>query len=498
MKIFNKIAAVFRDPAKKQKPEEQLSQALIRANSLFEQFQNRNLFGSQNLEMTSLYDALGLPRIGTITYSNYVNRYRRQEVANRVINAPVYGTWSHEPRILETKTGETSFEKEMDQLAKEINLFYHLRKLDILAMLGEYAILFLGLKDNKQISLKTGRARGLSYVTAIPQDRALINTYQENPKSPQYGFPETYTVTISEDAGASITNAPMMTPAPLVVHESRVIHVAENCFESDIYGVPFLEPIYNRLIGLDKLAGGSPEMFWRGARPGYVAQGHEGGYIDEEDKEDFRNRLSQFSNNLQRWLTTTNMNITALAPQVVSPKEHIDAQLKLISSATRIPLRILTGSERGSLASSQDERSWLTFLEERREVVAEKLMIRPFVDRMIELGVVSEPKSGEYFVDWEPMITLSEKEKAETTLLKYKALDIYKGAGLDTLIPPEVALQHIDMEEEQIELALKETEEQRDKEETQEDEATVQRSRDKENGKTDSKEASNEKLDEEK
>lgn len=426
--------------------KKELKHLLVKANSIFEQVQYRNSF-YQNTDQDKLYEALGLPKLGQIQPRDYVNRYKRQEVANRVINAPVFGSWRYEPRVYETNTGETAFEKEYEEVTKKLKVYKTLRKTDLLAALQEYSILYIGLNDNKNPKEPADKANGLSFLTPIPQDRSDINTWEDDSSSPRYGLPKTYTITINEDVVGSMSR---------IVHWTRVIHVAENTLDSEVYGVPFLEPIFNRLIGLDKLAGGSPEMFWRGARPGYTAQSNENTIISDDQLTELKSQLSSFVNNMQRWLYVEGMSIQSLAPQVVSPKDHINMQLKLISSATRIPLRILTGSERGELSSSQDERGWLSFLEERRQDVCESLILRPFIDRLIRLGVISAPKDGEYHIEWKPLIVLSEKEKAEIGEIKTKTLKTYLDTpGAEFLVPHETFMvSTLGYEEEETEEML--------------------------------------------
>jgi len=300
------------------------------------------------------------------------------------------------------------------------------------------------------------KANDLLYIAPIVEPHAIIKEWDTNIKSPRYGFPEIYQISINIGSTAPITK---------YVHWSRTLHLAENSLENEIYGLPRLEAVYNRLIGLEKLAGGSPEMYWRGARPGYTAQAMENSIVNEEQLDDLKEQLSNFVNNLQRWLYVEGLNIQSLSPQVVSPKEHVDVQLQLISAACRIPIRILTGSERGELASSQDERAWLSYIEERREEIGEKSTLRPLIDRLISVGVLSIPKEG-YNIEWPATLILSDKDKAEIGKLHAETLSIYVNSfGGSDLIPPEIFLKReLGMSDAEIELATNIVEEEINKE----------------------------------
>ncbi len=96
--------------------------------------------------------------------------------------------------------------------------------------------------------------------------------------------------------------------------------------------------------------------------------------------------------------------------------------IQLISATTGIPTRILLGSERGELASSQDERNWLSYIASRQTNFAGPVILRPFIDRLIEYGAL--PKV-EYEIHWPNLFKATNKEKAETHLQKAKATNEY-------------------------------------------------------------------------
>ena len=425
-----------------------LSGMLIKAN----QFMDQMRWSSQETYTTvELYAALDFPT--NISYTDYRQRYKRQEIANRIVKSPVQGTWKNHPKIYETIDEETSFEIAYIKLVKELNLYYFLYKFDLLGALGRYSILFLGLDDNANPSIPADKSSNISFVTPISEGSAKIQTWDTNITSPRYGKPVTYKVITG--SGDSIYSQSTSAPSSAqTIHWTRVIHLAENSLESETYGIPYLEPVYNRLLGMEKLAGGSPEMYWRGARPGYTAQSSDNSIITDKQLEALKDQLTDFFNNVTRWLYVEGVDISSLAPQVVSPKEHIDAQLQLISAYTRIPIRVLTGSERGQLASSQDERAWLSYLEERREEIAEDQIIRPFIDRMIGLGILPEPETGEYFVEWEPLVVLSEKEKAEISKMNIETTATYTDTGASTVIPLEEFYKTLGYSEPEIEVIM--------------------------------------------
>ena len=125
----------------------------------------------------------------------------------------------------------------------------------------------------------------------------------------------------------------------------------------------------------------------------------------------------------------------------------------MIAAATRIPKRILIGSERGELASSQDEKSWNDTIEARQKEHCEAAIIRPTVDRLISVGVMPEPKDG-YTVDWPDLSTPSDKEKAEVGEMIAQAMKAYlEVPGTEQILPVEMFLKKLGFTQSEIDKA---------------------------------------------
>ena len=175
-------------------------------------------------------------------------------------------------------------------------------------------------------------------------------------------------------------------------------------------------------MDLEKLVGGSAEMFWRGARPGYQGIINEDYQLTPEVEAGLKDQLDEYENNLRRILLNEGLELKGLAPQVADPKDHVDVQIQMISSITGIPKRILTGTERGELASGQDITSWYSTIYSRREEHAEQSIVRPFVDKMIELGILPEPVTEEYQIRWADLFADSDMSMAEIGRVRATAL----------------------------------------------------------------------------
>lgn len=412
-----------------------------------------------------IYNALGYKI--DIEYRDYAARYLRQDMAKAIINRPVKDTWRGEVNIIESDDDEeTKLEKQWKELDKKLKLKSAFVRLDKLAGLGKYAILLLGFADVKkkedwQKPITT--AKELLYVKPVAEGSISISRYDEEPSSKRYGLPETYSIELRK-AGNKTES--------VKIHHSRVLHVVDEMLEDEVIGVPRLEAVFNRLMDLEKLVGGDAEMFWRGARPGYSGSIKEGFKLNKAEKDALREQFDKYEHELTRFITAQGLDIKSLAQQIADPSGHVEVQIQMISAVTGIPKRILMGSERGELASSQDRDEWLSFIQTRREEYAEPRIIRPFVDKCIELGILAKP-SDDYSVEWPDLFALSEKQRTEIGKARAEAIAKYASSAMsEQIMPPEAFLEkclgltedEVEMIIEQLKQHLKELEEEEQRE----------------------------------
>jgi hypothetical protein len=257
-----------------------------------------------------------------------------------------------------------------------------------------------------------------------------------------------YTITLTDEENKS--------KKEVKVHHSRIIHITDDNLESEVYGTPRLEAVFNRLFDLEKLVGGDAEMFWRNARPGFAGKVDPSFTVTPEMKKALNEQFDEYENYLRRFLINEGFDLEPLSQQVADPSHHVDVQLQMISAQTGIPKRILTGSERGELSSSEDRGEWLTYVQARREEHAEPRILRPFVDRIIELGILPKP-SDEYSVKWIDLFSLSEKARVEIGKSRANALREYTTNPISqAIIPPSAFMEFfLGLSTDQIELVSK-------------------------------------------
>lgn len=372
-----------------------------------------------------LYEALGYTRVPIIL--EYWETYKRQDIAGRIVDLPAEDTWRKAPTVGDAGKRTSPFVKAWDALIKDRGVWHHLERVDRLAGIGRFAVLLIGARDGKRLDepLTKGCLKGpedVLFLSPYMEGSVQVTMWGSDPTSERFNLPEFYTVRLG---GEGTTGQGSQR-----VHWTRVLHVAEDLLEDDVYGTPRLEGVLNRLYDLEKVAGGSAEATWRTMDRGIVAAAREGFRMDPADRTAMQEEIENYLHGLQRYIRAQGMDISTLGSEELDPTGVFDVLIALISARTGIPKRILLGSERGELASSQDENNWAKTVASRQTKFAEPLILRAFIDRLIWLGALPRPTKGEYQVTWAPLFELNPVEKSQAMLNYSKAGSDVAGAAL--------------------------------------------------------------------
>ncbi len=368
-----------------------------------------------------------------ITIKDFRNKYQRGDIATRIVDAYPNACWSNQPFLVEDEDDQelTQWESEAVDFFKAINFWQHIRKLDRLVNLGSYAVLYLGFKDGSDLSNKVNPGTELAYIKALAEDVALVDSLVDDVTDPRFGLPLTYKIQLKKDKDT-------------IVHYSRVIHVAERTIDDESKGQGILYSIWNKLIDLEKLSGGSAEVFWLNARAGLSIEVDADTDIGD-DADYMKEQVDKFQHNLSRVMRTKGVKVNTLSQTVASPEHQFDLCISLIAGTTAIPKRILLGNEAGELASTQDENNWNNQIKDRQANFCEPHILNKFIDYMIELGNLKALGAGKkYSWEWPSLVSLSEKDKAEIGNKKAASLVAYANSPeADQIITPKQFVEEI-------------------------------------------------------
>jgi len=398
-----------------------------------------------------MYVTLGYKK--DLVYDDFFSLYKRQDICKRIIDAPADATWRGEPIIVDLDadeddkddkdddgvTLESEFNRKFSEIARALKIWHYFTRADKLAGVGQYSVLFLGFNDAKTQNdlakeVKRGNSLELTHLRPFSEGNAEIMTFDDDVNSPRHGLPETYQLQTSLTGTTTATES----NKTIVVHWTRVIHVAEDLLESETFGTPRLEAVFNRMFDLEKTVGGNAEMFWRGAFPGYNFKLDPEAELADDEITDLQDQIDNMIHKISRYIRTQGVDIQELKQEVADPSSTFDVIIKLISAATGIPTRILTGSERGELASSQDESNWNTRIDERRNDFAVPIIIRPFIERLILFGILPVRDFNTVWPDPLPLDaeTISVVNKNQTSAL----VEYAESIEAQLLIPPIIYL----------------------------------------------------------
>lgn len=374
-----------------------------------------------------------------ITPSQYRILYDREGIATRVVKVYPEESWAMDPEVYETEDpDETEFEKAWKEVRDRLNIWHYMERADELSGIGRFGVILLGFDDGQDLNQEVqGDNLTLQYLRVFDESVVDIKSIDTDQTSPRYSLPTMYSIDF-QDTTSSTT---VSTSRTLDVHHSRIIHIADNKDVSEVYGVPRMQILFNRLYDLRKILGGSGEMFWKGAFPGYSVEVMPEMTGASLDTESLRQTMTDYMDGLQRYVAVEGVNVKSLTPQVADPSNHVNTQLKAIALALGIPQRILFGSEEAKLSSSQDMMTWNKRLKRRQEKYLSPMMIRPFVDRLIQYGALPEP--AEYTVAWPDLNAPTDQDKAEVAKTLTEAMSKYVAGDVEMLIPPAEFLTHV-------------------------------------------------------
>ena len=409
----------------------------------------------ENGPQPTVWDAVNYPHEEQFKFESFYIRYIRQPEAKAVVDKPVNDTWQEDPIIKDEKyADEESPQSEFEKKVKELMSGEHTRRkpterlktLDKLARLGHYAVMVFGFGDGRPMETPVGGVSSnltmdaddlieyesrhgvdvpddlgepefdslddLMYLAVFGEDRVTDMETNHDMSSPRFRLPEHFdliTEEIEPGDESSSYNAE-------TVHWTRVLHAPEGTLEDDLNGIPALKPIFHELLNIDKIRAASGEGYWRAGYQGLHVrppQDSQGKFMEfENDGEDVHAEIQDFLKNFDRTLATP-AQIDSIESSVSDPMPHLDANYEAISAATDIPKSILTGKDRADTADATDLTKYERTIASRRNSHATPNIVKPFFQRLIDVGILPEPEGDGFVVEWPPLEELSDLQEWE-------------------------------------------------------------------------------------
>lgn len=344
-------------------------------------------------------------------------KYRRQDIASRIVDAPPDATWSQPPNVIFSGRNV----KVWQELTRKHRVWNVMHQADRLARMGRYSLILIGSNDGKKLNTPLTSASEILYLKPIAERQVQITEFEDNSNDPHFGKPRMYKITfdnptMKQHAGGTTQISKV---DDMIVHHSRVIHVVENPLEDEVFSTPILEKVYNVLDDLLKVAGGTAETYWLTGNRGIQADIDKEMELDPADAAELSDELDEYMHSLRRIIRTRGVKLTPLGGDPPNPKEVFDMIIAIIAGTTGIPKRILLGSEAGQLASEQDRANWAERIQDRRVLVVQPYMLDPFIRRLMDIGILRE---AEYQYEWPEAFRVSPLERAQTMAAQARAV----------------------------------------------------------------------------
>lgn len=417
----------------------------------------------------------GYPK--TMSPEDYKTLHDRNPIAARAVELFPRECWQVQPMVYEDEDAETEtpFETAVKGLADSLRvkskfrgnqgnpIWQALTRIDRLSGIGRYGVLLLGIDDGEKDLTQPAKprpGRKLLQIRAFPEALAQITRFVDDPSDPRNGLPEIYKLTFNDPQDAWSGMSIGLTTNQKDVHWTRVVHVpCENIGTNEAFGTPRLFQTYRNCLNIEKIYAASGEGYWQNAFSGLAFESHPalGGDVNV-DMASLKNMFENYQMGIQKYLVGVGGSFKPLAPTVVDPTPHLMAQIQLICVRMGCPQRVFMGSERGELASSQDDSAWNDRLSQRNNDHTTPNVVAPFFDACIRLGILPEPE--QYGIAWPPMESETDGTRADTLVKKTNAMSAYISGGVDSLMPPkEYLTRFMDMEPEEAESILEAVEE---------------------------------------
>jgi len=397
------------------------------------------------------YEVFGWPRddLDGWDEDNWLALYLRNAYARIVIEKPAFTTWRDSPDIVDVADAEepTDFERAVEKLAKNHNVWSYGERADRAAGIGHHGLLLLGFDDVTQAqgleAYETdAREAGLGSLSDINSLKPILGAQIEDidygdPGTERWDMPVEYTIDLGEDVDDETEDDSHGT---IDVHWTRVIDVpATRPLDDETLTRPRVEPVLNNILDIEKILGAAAEAGYRAADYGlHINTDPSEVKFGDDDRKKLGEEIEKYEHDLQRYIRTQGTEVNRLGGDIQDPSGIVENNLDAIAGQTGIPKKEFRGNESGEVSGAEaDERSFFGTIAERREQYATPHIVRALLDRLTNIGILPTPDAGEYRVEWPDLVQLSAKDRAEIDAKRAQVISSTPG------LTGDIAMQYL-------------------------------------------------------
>lgn len=361
----------------------------------------------------------------TLGFSDFFRAYKRTDLAHGAVKQTVEKCWETNPWVIEgdetkNKTAVTPTEAAWARLFKDLQFWHHLAEADTRRLVGRYSGLLLFFEDGRDWRHPVRGTARLARIEPVWADRFKPETWHtDTDDAATYGTPKTYTYTEPGFGGRAANSR--------TIHADRLILLGT----LDPRETAFLEPGFNQLVNLEKIAGGSGESILKNAarqlavefdlEADLQAVAQERGITPEQLQEEMDQRARDMGSLVDAVMVVQGGQVKPLSVTPIDPQNAFNVAASAFAASVSMPVKVLIGMQTGERASTEDQKAWNATCQSRRVTRLSRDILH-VLNHLRRVRVLSF--DGEISVMWDDLRRASRTERltdaktmAETNVL---------------------------------------------------------------------------------
>lgn len=351
-----------------------------------------------------------------VTFDLLLATYKRNGLGAAAVKKTARTVWQTAPLIRES---EEEHEKSPTEVAirkrlTKLRFWQKLAEADRRSMVGRYSAVILRIADSKQmhdpVESVNGGIEALVEVIPVWENQLKVSLWDEDEASETYGQPMMYQF---KEASVGETGK---AGRQFNVHPDRVVIWSE---DGTIHGQSMLEPGFNDLMTLEKIAGAGGQGFWKNAKSAPVLKMDKEARLDDMAKamgvekddlvEAMNEQVEDWQKGFDKILMLQGMEAGTLDVTLPSPEHFRAGPLENFAASIEMPVKILVGMQTGERASSEDAKEWAkTCMGRRSDIVIPNIM--EIIERLVSFNIINE---ADWHLEWTDLTEASMAEKID-------------------------------------------------------------------------------------
>ena len=351
-----------------------------------------------------------------LTFNQLLGAYERNGMGNAAVEKTVSKTWEEMPVFKENdKPEETTIESELRKRFEKIMFWQHISEVDRRSLVGGYSGLILRLADSKQfhapVDTVPGGLEGLAGVIPAWKGQLTVSEWNDDLSQDDYGTPKMFSfneANLKKDMEGQTRS--------FEVHPDRVILWSK---DGTVHCNSLLKAGYNSLIDMEKVSGAGGEGFYKNAKSAPVLTIDQGANLEAMAKgmgkdvgeiaDAMNEQVKDFNTGFDSMLLLQGMKAETQSVSLMSPEHFFGTPLMVFAASVSCPQKILTGSQTGERASTEDAAEWAKTNMSRRNLLC-KPKLMEIIERLVKFKIL---KDVDWLIEWSDLTEASASEKMD-------------------------------------------------------------------------------------